>query len=96
MDQSGYRVEKFSGAGAYLTQWSASGGGLAQYSAVAVDPAGNAYIINQTNNRILKFAVPPAIAFVSDVGYDQGSRGRLGAWVGRSARDARTCEEEVR
>ena len=44
---------------------------------MATDVAGNVYVVDTSNYRIQKFVNPPAIAFVTDVGNDQGKQVQL-------------------
>jgi hypothetical protein len=53
---------------------------------VTTDAAGNVYVADTGNHRIQKFANPPAIALISDVGNDQGRQARLR--ILRSSTDA--------
>src|SRR5262249_38497264 len=54
------RVQKFTGAGAYLTQWGSQGSGNGQFGGpsfagpcgVAVDAAGNIYVADYGNHRV--------------------------------------------
>ncbi len=55
-DQSNQRIQKFTGAGTYLTQWGSNGSGDGQFLgpvAVATDAAGNVYVTD--NQRVQKF-----------------------------------------
>ncbi len=79
-DTDNNRIQKFTGTGTYLTQWGSPGGGNGEFStpgAVATDAAGNVYVADLNNHRIQKFVTYPTVAFVSDVGNDQGHRARL-------------------
>lgn len=54
VDTNNGRVQKFTGSGAYLTQW--EGTGLLQRpSGVAVDASGNVYVADTGNSRIRKY-----------------------------------------
>jgi hypothetical protein len=53
------RVEKFSSAGSFLTQWGTAGSGDGQFTAptgIAVDGAGSVYVADAGNNRIERFS----------------------------------------
>jgi hypothetical protein len=77
-DTGNSRIEKFTGNGIYLGQWNAGGTtSLSQPWGVSTDPAGNVYVVDTANFRVVKFATGPALAFVSDVGDDQGRQARL-------------------
>jgi DNA-binding beta-propeller fold protein YncE len=57
-DQSDYRIVKFSGNGAYLTQWGTPGSGNSQFSSpsgIATDSSNNIYVVDDNNSRIEKF-----------------------------------------
>src|SRR5262245_32014085 len=59
-DAENNRIQKFSGAGAYLAQWggpgAGSGDGQFNYPAdVATDAAGNVYVADFYNHRVQKF-----------------------------------------
>ena len=57
-DTSNYRIQKFSSAGAYLTQWGTNGTANGQFMlpyGVAVDASGDVYVADTSNNRIQKF-----------------------------------------
>ena len=56
------RSEKFTGDGAYITQWGSRGTGNGQFyepMGVAVDAAGNVYVVDARNYRIQKFGLAP-------------------------------------
>ena len=57
-DISNQRIQKFTAAGAYITQWGSLGGGNGQFNnphGVATDAAGNVYVADFDNNRVQKF-----------------------------------------
>jgi tripartite motif-containing protein 71 len=57
-DQLSYVVQKFTAAGAFVTQWGSYGGGHGQFGPIgglAVDAAGNVYVVDSSHNRIQKF-----------------------------------------
>ena len=52
------RIQKFTSAGAYVTQWGSLGSGNGQFQqpgGIAVDNADNVYVADSGNNRIQKF-----------------------------------------
>jgi DNA-binding beta-propeller fold protein YncE len=52
-------VQKFDSTGAYLLQWGASGSGDGQFSTprgIAVDAAGDVYVVDSGNSRVQKFS----------------------------------------
>ena len=53
------RIQKFDSSGNYLAQWGSPGSGDGEFSNasdIAVDAAGNVYVVDTINNRIQKFA----------------------------------------
>ncbi len=57
-DTAGWRVQKFSGTGQFLTKWGSYGSGAGQFSqlsGIAVDPTGNVYVTDQENNNTQEF-----------------------------------------
>src|SRR5437660_6694904 len=57
-DQLSYTVQEFSPAGVFENQWGSFGGGHSQFGPIgglAVDPAGNVYLVDSSHNRIEKF-----------------------------------------
>jgi DNA-binding beta-propeller fold protein YncE len=53
------RVEKFTNTGTFITSWGSLGSGDGQFEnarGIAVDPAGNVYVVDQGGNRIEKFS----------------------------------------
>ncbi len=74
------RIEQFTTDGLFVTQWGAAGSGNGQFSSpngLGIDPSGSVLVADQGNNRIQSFAVPPAIAQVTDVPRDQGGQVRV-------------------
>lgn len=70
------RVQKFTANGTYLAKWGELGSGNHQFDypmAVGTDAAGNIYVVDG-NSLMRKFASPPSIALVSDIGNDQGKQ----------------------
>ncbi len=59
VDTGNDRVQKFSGAGAFLDDWGNSGGESSLFApaGIAVDPAGFTYVADRGNDRIQKFTV---------------------------------------
>ncbi len=58
-DYNNYRIQKFSNAGTYLTQWGTPGIGNGQFNlpiGVATDAAGNVYVADHNNHRLQKFS----------------------------------------
>jgi hypothetical protein len=83
-------VVVFTGSGSLLGQFGMQGTGNGQFNSaggVAVDPAGDIYVVDLNNNRIEKFSAPPHIAMISDVGNDQG--GQVGLRVLPCSADSR-------
>lgn len=75
-----HRVQVFTTWGTYLTQWGSSGtlnGQLFQPVGLGFDASGNGYVTEYGNHRVQKFAIPPAIALVSDVRNDQGRQAQI-------------------
>lgn len=57
-DTNNHRIQKFTGGGAYITQWGSHGSGDGQFDAplgIAIDTAGNVHVADANNNRIQKF-----------------------------------------
>ena len=57
-DAGNNRIQKFTSAGAYVTQWGSEGSGNGQFESpwgIATDSAGNVYVADELNNRIQKF-----------------------------------------
>src|SRR5262249_41255511 len=79
-DISNNRIQKFTSAGVYLTQWGALGAGNGQFDnpyGVATDLSGNIYVVDTNNGRIEKFVASAPVALVSDVGGDQGRQTQI-------------------
>ncbi len=60
-DTGNDRIQKFTAAGAYLTQWGSAGSGSEQLNGprgVAADGGGNVYVADTSNDRVQKFACP--------------------------------------
>ncbi len=80
VDDDNHRVQKFTSMGGYITEWGGIGQGDGQFflpSDATSDVSGNLYVLDSYNFRVQKFAAPPAVAFVSDIGNDQGRQVRL-------------------
>ena len=76
----GSNLQKFRSDGSLVAQWGSYGSGNGQFAppyGLAVDPTGNVYVCDYGGSRIVKFAAPPAVLLVSDVGNDQGRQTRL-------------------
>ena len=61
----GKRIQKFTGAGTYLTQWGSFGSGDGEFKypyGVAVNAAGEVYVADFENYRIQKFRSAPTPA----------------------------------
>ncbi|MCC6348471.1 MAG: T9SS type A sorting domain-containing protein [Candidatus Eisenbacteria bacterium] len=59
VNYDGDRVRKYSGSGALLLEWGASGSGNGQFNGplgAAVDRAGNVYVVDSNNARVQKFS----------------------------------------
>jgi DNA-binding beta-propeller fold protein YncE len=59
------RIQKFTGTGAYLTQWGSNGSGDGQFfnpSGVATNATGDVFVSDQGNQRVQKFGHPPTPA----------------------------------
>ncbi len=57
-DQLSFVVQKFTAAGAFVTQWGSYGGGHGQFGPIgglATDAAGDVYVVDSSHNRIEKF-----------------------------------------
>lgn len=79
-DYGNGRVVDFTTHGRYQSTWGTTGAANGQMAApigIGVDAAGNVYVADTNNSRIQKFAMPPSIALVSDVGNDQGRQASL-------------------
>ncbi len=58
VDTGNNRVQKFSSAGTFITQWGATGTGNSQFTApqgIAIDSSGHVYVADTGNNRIQEF-----------------------------------------
>jgi DNA-binding beta-propeller fold protein YncE len=70
-DNGNNRIQVFTNAGAYITQWGGQGSGNGQFIApksVAVDAGGNVYVVDGGNNRIQKFGHLPTPAKLTSWG----------------------------
>lgn len=63
VDSRNYRVQKFSTSGQFLTKWGSEGSGDGQFkwateiaAGIAVDRAGNVYLLDITSGRVQKFS----------------------------------------
>src|SRR6185503_17950745 len=76
------RIQKFSGAGLYLTQWGSAGSGNGQFraSGVAVDADGNVFVADRMNSRIQKFT--NSGVFVSTFGSQGSGDGQFNGLAG--------------
>jgi tripartite motif-containing protein 71 len=77
-DQLGYVVQKFTSAGAFVTEWGSYGGGHGQFGPIgglATDPAGNVYVVDSSHNRIQKF--DPNGNFITSWGGHGSAPGRF-------------------
>ena len=57
-DECGCRIQKFTNAGTYLTQWGGQGAGDGEFewpSGIAADHQGHVYVVDVANGRIQKF-----------------------------------------
>lgn len=69
------RVACYTSNGYLLSYWGSTGAANGQMAApigIATDALGNVYVADTNNSRVQKFVMPPSLAFVSDVGNDQG------------------------
>ena len=60
-DTGNNRIQKFTSAGVYVTQWGTAGSGNGQFSGIrqiAFDSSNNLFVVDSGNSRIQKFAPP--------------------------------------
>jgi tripartite motif-containing protein 71 len=77
-DQLSYVVQKFTAAGAFVSEWGSFGGGHGQFGPIAglaTDAAGNVYVVDSSHNRIQKFA--PDGSFISTWGHHGSELGQF-------------------
>ena len=77
-DSNNFRVQKFTSAGGYLTQWGSQGSGNGQFEysyGIAIDNLDNVYVADESNFRIQKFTT--AGAYVAQWGSEGSGNGQL-------------------
>jgi sugar lactone lactonase YvrE len=74
------RIQQFTPLGGYVAEWGEPGSALRQVGApqmLAVDAAGSVYVSEFLNYRVQKFASPPEILEIADIGGDEGGSARI-------------------